>query len=218
MSRPTFATLLALLSLTVLVLAATPAAAGPLAATPLLLAAQPQEPDAPPPTRSPRADVERILKQVLPKFGHRNWIVVADSAYPSQARQGITTVYLGGDQLAAVRAVLAAADAARHVQPIIHVDAELKHVPEADAPGIEAYRRDLAKLLGDRQRHTEPHEEIIEKLDAAAETFHVLIFKTDMTLPYTSVFLELDCGYWGAEKEARLKEARLRAAIERVEK
>jgi len=214
MSRPTFPTLPALLSLAVLLLAAMPAAAGPPAATPLLLAAQPQEPDTPPPTRSSRASgVERILDQVLPKFGHRNWIVVADSAYPSQARQGITTVYLGGDQLATVRAVLGAADAAEHVQPIIHVDAELKHVPEADAPGIDAYRRDLARLLGDRERRTEPHEKIIEKLDRAAETFHVLIFKTDMTLPYTTVFLELDCGYWGAEKEARL-----RAAIEAAEK
>jgi len=213
MSRPTFATLLALLSLAALLLAATPAAAGPPAAASALAAAQPQEPDTPPPTRSPRAGIERILKQVLPKFGHRNWIVVADSAYPSQARQGITTVYVGGDQVAAVRAVLEAADAAKHVQPIIHVDAELEHVPDADAPGIDAYRRDLARLLGDRQRHSEPHEKIIEKLDQAAETFHVLIFKTDMTLPYTTVFLELDCGYWGAEKEARL-----RAATEAAEK
>jgi len=213
MSRPTFPTVLALLSLAILLLAAMPVMAAPPRAAQSRDAAQPQEPDAPPPTRSPRAGVERILKQVLPKFGHRNWIVVADSAYPSQARQGITTVYLGGDQIAAVRAVLGAADAAKHVQPIVYVDAELKHVPEADAPGIEAYRRDLARLLGDRERRSEPHEKIIEKLDQAAETFHVLIFKTDMTLPYTTVFIELDCGYWGAEKEARL-----RAAIEAAEK
>jgi hypothetical protein len=28
-----------------------------------------------------------------------------------------------------------------------------------------------------------------------------------MALPYTSVFLELDCGYWNAEKEQRLRSA-----------
>jgi hypothetical protein len=28
-----------------------------------------------------------------------------------------------------------------------------------------------------------------------------------MTLPYTSVFLQLDCGYWNADQESRLREA-----------
>ena len=43
-------------------------------------------------------------------------------------------------------------------------------------------------------------------LDEAGQTFRVLIIKTDMTLPYTSVFLQLDCGYWTAEAEKRLRE------------
>jgi hypothetical protein len=36
-----------------------------------------------------------------------------------------------------------------------------------------------------------------------------LIVKTDMTIPYTSVFFELDCGYWNAEAEQRLRQAML---------
>jgi len=32
------------------------------------------------------------------------------------------------------------------------------------------------------------HEQIISRLDEAGQTFRVLIIKTDMTLPYTSVF------------------------------
>ena len=28
-----------------------------------------------------------------------------------------------------------------------------------------------------------------------------------MTIPYTSIFFELDCGYWSAEAEQRLREA-----------
>jgi hypothetical protein len=31
-----------------------------------------------------------------------------------------------------------------------------------------------------------------------------------MTLPYTSVFLQLDCGYWSADAERRLREAMAR--------
>jgi hypothetical protein len=44
-------------------------------------------------------------------------------------------------------------------------------------------------------------------LDKAAETFRVLVLKTDLALPYTSVFLELDCGYWSPGAERRLREA-----------
>ena len=153
---------------------------------------------------------ERVKTRVaneLPILGHRNWIVVADSAYPSQAREGIKTVYVGGDQLTVIGAVLEVLDTARHVQPKIYTDAELAHVPEADAPGIGQYRTRLAAMLGDRRPTAKPHIEIIEQLDETAKTFHVLLLKTDLTLPYTTVFMELDCGYWSEEKEARLRAA-----------
>jgi hypothetical protein len=32
-----------------------------------------------------------------------------------------------------------------------------------------------------------------------------------MTIPYTSVFFELDCGYWNAAAEQRLRKAILEA-------
>jgi hypothetical protein len=32
------------------------------------------------------------------------------------------------------------------------------------------------------------------------------VLKTRMTIPYTSVFLRLDCGYWSDEQEKRLRE------------
>ena len=52
-----------------------------------------------------------------------------------------------------------------------------------------------------------PHEEIIGELAKASKLFNVLILKTDMALPYTSVFLRLECGYWDAGKEKALREA-----------
>lgn len=147
------------------------------------------------------------LKRELPVFGHRNWICVVDSAYPAQSRASIETVYTGQEQLEAVKAVLKAVDAAPHVNPIVYLDAELDHVAEADAKGIGAYRTALKKLLAGRTVKTLPHEDIIAKLDEAGKTFRVLILKTDLTLPYTSVFLELDCGYWGPEPEKKLRDA-----------
>lgn len=147
------------------------------------------------------------LTEQLPLLGHRNWIVVADSAYPAQSHPSIKTVYIGGDQAAIVAEVLRAVDAAKHVRAGVYIDAESKFVSEADAPGIDAYRRKLSELLKKRPVKTMPHEDVIKWLDQAAKLYRVLILKTDMTLPYTTVFIQLDCGYWSAAAEKRLREA-----------
>jgi len=145
------------------------------------------------------------FRQQLPLLGHRNWIVIADAAYPLQTAPGIETFFFNADQLEVVGVVLEELSKSKHVKPIIYTDAELKHVPEKRAPGITAYRDALAKLLGKRTVQTLPHEEIIAKLDEAGKTFKVLLIKTNLTLPYTSVFLQLDCGYWNAESEKELR-------------
>ena len=148
------------------------------------------------------------LADDIAKFGHRNWIVVADSAYPLQTSPGIETMVVDADQLAVVRQVIEDLSKAKHVRAIIYTDSELSFVPEQDAKGVGTYREALTKLLasqGDRQ--TLPHEQILQKLDEAGKSFKVLILKTPLTIPYTSVFFQLDCGYWSSEAEARLRAA-----------
>jgi D-ribose pyranose/furanose isomerase RbsD len=145
------------------------------------------------------------LTKELPLLGHRNWIVIADSAYPWQTAPGIETVYTDTDQLNVVKAVLDALSKARHVKPTIYTDAELNHVPEANAAGVSQYREQLKKLLGNREVQSLPHEQIIKQLDEAGKTFHVLLLKTRLTIPYTSVFMQLDCGYWDAASEKKLR-------------
>ena len=153
------------------------------------------------------ADWRDKLAKDLPLFGHRNWIVIADSAYPAQSRDGIETVVTDADQLEVVRAVLAALDKAPHVRPVVFTDAEMKHVPEQSAKGITAYRDELGKLLAKREVSSVLHEELISRLDKAGATYRILILKTKLTLPYTSVFIQLDCGYWGPEAEKKLRDA-----------
>jgi len=153
------------------------------------------------------SDWNATLNQRLPEYGHRNWIVVADSAYPKQSAPGIETLYTDAGQIEVLQQLLRAIDSADHIQPIIMLDAELESVLEEDAPGVDAYRTQLRQLLGDRPVKAMPHEDIIDKLDGGAELFNILILKTDMIIPYTSVFIELDCGYWNAEKEAKLRDA-----------
>jgi hypothetical protein len=156
---------------------------------------------------SPLSGWEQLLEERLPLFGHRNWIVIADAAYPAQSRPGIETVVSGLGQEATIERVLARLRDCRHVRPTVHVDRELEFVEERDAPGIDGYRQWLKSALEELNVNSAPHEEIIAKLDRAAQMFSILIIKSTMTIPYTSVFIELDCGYWDGEREARLRSA-----------
>jgi L-fucose mutarotase/ribose pyranase (RbsD/FucU family) len=146
------------------------------------------------------------LAEELPLLGHRNWIVVADAAYPAQSRAGIETVATSADQLKVVKALLDALDGTKHVRPAVYLDAELQHVEERYAPGINTYRDELSKLLNSRPVTVLPHEQIIARLDQAGAAFRVLILKTNLTLPYTSVFCQLDCGYWSEQAEQALRD------------
>jgi L-fucose mutarotase/ribose pyranase (RbsD/FucU family) len=154
-----------------------------------------------------KPDLKRQLKALLPLFGHRNWIVVADSAYPAQSRAGIDTFVSGAGQVEVARAVLGAIAASKHVHANIYLDRELQFVAEADAPGVSRYRAQLAQLFKSAKTTTLPHEQIIARLDQTAQTFRVFIIKTELTVPYTSIFFELDCGYWSAEAEQRLRQS-----------
>src|SRR6478735_8520007 len=75
---------------------------------------------------------QKKLEKQLPLLGHRNWIVVADSAYPWQTSAGIETVYTDADQLEVLKTVMNALSKVKHVEPTIYTDAELSHIPEAD--------------------------------------------------------------------------------------
>lgn len=156
---------------------------------------------------------EARLAALLPLFGHRNWIVVADAAYPAQARAGIETIVAAADQLEVLRKVIEKISASKHIKETAYLDAELDFVPEQDAPGIGSYREEIKRLLINSRVSRLPHEQIIARLDQTAEVFQVLIIKTELTIPYTSVFFELDCGYWTTEAEQRLREAILKADV-----
>ena len=131
------------------------------------------------------------LDAVLPLYGHRNWIVVADSAYPAQSNPGIETIV----------------GQSKHIRVNVYADKELAYVAESDAPGVLSYCRRLESVFKGANVNYLPHEQIIHKLDQSAQLFRILLIKTDMSIPYTSIFFELECGYWNAEAEQRLRKA-----------
>lgn len=146
------------------------------------------------------------LARQLPLLGHRNWIVVTDMAYPLQTNPGITTLYADAPYADVVGQVNTMIKQAPHVFAHIYQDSEQQRLSEQLAPGWDAYKASLRGVLDEAEVEYIPHEELIRRLDAESSLCRVVIIKTPLTLPYTSTFFNLDCGYWDADREARIRQ------------
>ena len=145
----------------------------------------------------------------MPLLGHRNWILIVDSAYPLQSAAGVETIETNAPHLDVLRYVLGAINNSIHVRPLISMDRELPFVPDEDAPGASAYRAQVQQILSGYTIESIPHERVIAQIDETSRQFHVLVLKTTMTIPYSSVFIRLDCKYWSTDAEQRMR-ARMR--------
>ncbi len=147
------------------------------------------------------------LACTLPLLGHRNWILVVDKAFPLQSSAGMHYIDTGESLEGVAAHVLGAIENSAHLKPIVYTDRELQFLDDSFAPGIDGFKTELHTLLGKYDVQTLPHEDIFGKLDLASGLFSVVVLKTEAVLPYTSLFIELDCGYWSAKQEARLRDA-----------
>ena len=145
------------------------------------------------------------VTESMPLLGHRNWILIVDSAYPLQSSPGVETIETNASQLDVVRYVIGAINNSIHVRPLLYMDSELPYVPDDDAPGASAYRTQIAQILSNYEIESIPHEKVISQIDETSKEFHVLVLKTTMTIPYSSVFIRLDCKYWSADAEKRMR-------------
>ena len=156
-----------------------------------------------PPTAS--TNWQSKVTESLPLLGHRNWILIVDSAYPLQSSPGVETIETSAAHLDVLRYVLGAVNNSIHVRPLLYMDSELPYVPDDDAPGASAYRTQIGQILSDYKIESIPHEKVIAQIDDTSKQFHVLVLKTTMTIPYSSIFIRLDCKYWSADAEKRLR-------------
>lgn len=146
------------------------------------------------------------FEHVLPLLGHRNWILVVDKAYPYQSAPGITYLNTKAPLPDVLARVITDLQASKHVKPIFYTDQELGFLSEDLVPGIDAFRAELKKILAENDVQTLLHDSVFKKLDEASKLFNVVVLKTECTIPYSSVFIQLDCAYWSAEKEKSLRD------------
>jgi D-ribose pyranose/furanose isomerase RbsD len=151
-------------------------------------------------------DWKKQFDLALPLLGHRNWIVVADKALPQQNAPGIEYINTGEKLLPVLQYVLNKINASGHVRPLIYRDKELAFISDQQAKGVKEFTAASQTLFGSQPVQTLLHDSVFTKLETASKLFKVLVIKTDETLPYSSVFLQLDCAYWSAENEKILRD------------
>lgn len=141
----------------------------------------------------------------LPLLGHRNWVVVADAALPEQSVGG-ETLYADEPLDDVLRKVSEALNKAQHVRPVAWRDMEVNYLTDEETPGIDEVKSGTRAVLEGSEVRFEVHPTILKKLTEASQSYTILTIKTPTFLPYTSVFFELDCGYWTPKMESELRE------------
>jgi hypothetical protein len=158
-----------------------------------------------------RGAVDRQAAQL----GYRNWIVIAESSFPAQNRPGIRQVTAPVEIPEALDYVLHALEQTEDLRPHVYVTRELRAVENDYAPGIDELRKNIQVSLHGRETTELDQQSLLTLLEDATRSFDVLVIRTQSALPYSSVFLELQPGYWDEASESRLRD---KIARERLQK
>jgi L-fucose mutarotase/ribose pyranase (RbsD/FucU family) len=140
------------------------------------------------------------------QLGYRNWIVIAEASFPAQSRPGVRQVTAPVEVAEALDYVLKALEKTEDVRPKIYLTRELRSVENDFAPGIDELRKRIEDTLHGRETTELDQQSLLTLLEDANRSYDVLVIRTQSALPYSSVFLELQPGYWDAASESRLRE------------
>lgn len=147
-----------------------------------------------------------VIAPELRQLGARNWIVIADPTYPIPSGAGAVTVSVPTGTADTFREVLDQLELQASLTPRIWVCNELAAVPEERAPGIGDYRKSVNNLLSGRFCYRLDERIISMQLAEAAKQYRVLYIKTETRLPYSTIAIELDSGYWNSSDETEIRE------------
>jgi D-ribose pyranose/furanose isomerase RbsD len=143
----------------------------------------------------------------ISEFGHRNWILIVDKAFPAQNTDGVITIDTKENLQDVLSFTLQQIGASKHVKPIVYTDREFAYLNAEQVRAIDKYRQVRAGILEKYNPRVLLHDSVFVKIDRASKLFKVLVLKTNEVIPYSSVFIELDCKYWSSEKEKALRDA-----------
>jgi len=146
------------------------------------------------------------FEALIPYLGHRNWTLVVDKAFPIMSPAGFITLNTHDTVPNVARYVLETVNRAEHLNPKIYSDKEFEYLTDSLKENVEKLRTEY-KLISEKFPFNAIwHETIFPKIAEVAQQFKVVILKTETTIPYSSLFIEFDCGYWSRKSEAELRE------------
>ncbi|MFK7910402.1 MAG: hypothetical protein AB8F34_07340 [Akkermansiaceae bacterium] len=148
---------------------------------------------------------KKTIRNELAHLGARNWIVVAEAAFPVQSRRGLRVIHIDADIPDLVDGIEQVIEEKHHVKPRIYVTSEIGKVEYDYAPGVKHYRKELETALHGRETLKLNNNMLMRMLEDTTKTYRVLVIKSRTALPYSSVFMELGSGYWDAESEVHLR-------------
>ncbi len=140
------------------------------------------------------------------QLGYRNWIVIAEASFPAHSRPGMRQVNAPAEVPEALDYVLRTLEQSESVRPQVYVPRELRAVENDFAPGIDELRKKLESALHGHETTELDQQSLLTLLEDASRSFDVLVIRTHTALPYSSVFLELQPGYWDVDSETRLRD------------
>ena len=151
------------------------------------------------------------LKREVSAMGYGNWIVIAESSFPVYSRRGVRTLLVDAEIPAVLDQVLTSLEYSDSVKPKFTTSTELAYLHNDRAPGIDQFRTELETALHGFPTRRMDYRALSLLLEDSSNKFAVLVLKTNTSLPYTSIFIELQSNYWDRENETELRE-KLKAA------
>jgi hypothetical protein len=126
---------------------------------------------------------------------------------PPTRPSGIETIIADEDLPIVLRYVTHSISSSKHVRATAFLDQELQFVEDKDYPGVTALREKITQTFNKNSLSSIPHSEVLSRIDEAGKTFSVLFIKTNTVIPYTSVYMRLDCGYMTDEVDKKIRNA-----------
>jgi len=159
-----------------------------------------------------------VVSREVDALGIQNWIVIAESSFPVVSRRGVRTVVVDAEIPELVDFVVNDLERSENVTPSFNTARELPYVKNDRAPGIDQFRKDLKEALHGHKVRQLDYRSLSLLAHSDASKYVVLVLKSKTALPYSSVFIELDSGYWDRDSEdglrTEMKTARAKAARE----
>lgn len=150
------------------------------------------------------------------QLGYRNWIVIAEASFPAHSRPGVRQINANEEIPVVVDEVLRTLEQTEHVTPRIYLAREMRVVENDYAPGIDEFRKQLQGSMHAHETTELEQQSLMTLMEDTTKSFEVLVIRTTTALPYTSVFMELQPGYWNADSESRLREQLERQRMEKL--